>query len=105
MIKQWRKLKENWLVLLLSAVLTVLGLMVFASWNNATDNLKSAAPLDYVDRENLKQDVVIEKLDVRVEGKVDKDAFDIHMKEMDEDFKYIREKTDDIYKLLIDREK
>jgi hypothetical protein len=96
MIKQWNKLRENWLVLLFSATLTVFGLIVFSSWNYRAEAARGAASLEYVDKENGEQNVVINKLDNRIDTKADKDDVEsLHI-----DVREIRTTQLEIYKLL-----
>lgn len=53
MIKQ---LKQNWAVLVLAAILTITGNIIFASWKSKAETLNDAASVEYVNTENAKQD-------------------------------------------------
>ena len=97
------QLKNNWIILLIAAVLTVVGNIVFAQWNNRTDAIHGAASVEYVDEENCKQDeatyIINKRQDEAIKCKVDVREFN----ELHEDLREIRNQNSEILKILIDK--
>jgi hypothetical protein len=85
------KIKENWLVLVAVMLLTLFGNILFYSFKNADNSIKNAASIEYVDTQD-------NKLKVEIDKKANKET----VKNLREDVQYIRKQNDDIKKMLIE---
>jgi len=89
------KIKENWLVLVLAMLLTLVGNMAFYSIKNTDVTLKNAASRDYVDKGDAKLDA---KIDKQGKGLEEKKADKATVKEIQETLKIIDGRIYDIWK-------
>lgn len=111
-MKALKNFKDNWLVLVVVAVLSVASGMTTAEISKRNNKIHTAASVEYVDTENEKQDECILK-------KVDKSSFEKHEDRIDHleknkadkstvdeihaDVREIRSQTFEILKILKDK--
>ena len=85
------KLKENWQVIIFTMLITLVGSMLLSWATMRGSKIENAASVEYVDKGDA-------KLEAKIDTKADKDDLNAVI----EDVRYTREKTDDIYKILIE---
>ena len=100
-------LKKNWLVLVAVAVLTILGGMGSATIANRNEKVEGAASVEYVDKENLRQDVKTDRTNTRQDADLrtlhDTKSDKTEVQSLQSDVREIRIKTDKILELLIEK--
>ena len=65
------KIKDNWQIVVFTMFITILGNMLFSSFIRHDDNVRNAASIEYVDKQDTELRAVDLKLELELETKAD----------------------------------
>ena len=107
-MKAIKNFRENWLILVAVAILAVASGLVSAGITNRTERIKEGASVEYVDKENIEQDIVNcatnLRQDVSIKSLQEKKAEKEMVNVMIDDIKEIRKQNFEILKILTKKE-
>ena len=107
-MKAIKNFRENWLILVAVAILAVASGLVSAGIINRAERIREGASIEYVDQENIEQDVANcltnTRQDVNIKSLQEKKAEKEMVNIMVDDIKEIRKQNFEILKILTKKE-